>query len=384
MSLRYGIALALAFLALLAAVYTGYWFYGAYRLQQAVDDYGAHWRDQGLEVLVSRPDTRGFPGAIDMSYSRVVLRDPEAGRSWLANDISLRAVPWRPTKLRLSFHGSQSVTVPVGNSSQTFRVEAGQADMVGWIAGDSGRLDHVKATISDLRIEGDSLFTAKAIFLDIALAAADGAPGETVTVRSVADGVTLPGAWRTPLGGTVERWSVKASVRPRPKLSLSEATLNAWRDAGGTISLDWLNMAWGPLSFKAQGEVALDRKLRPAGEAEVETAGLSETLKILGETGIVSRRMAGLAAAGAALFSVEKNAAGQPVLTVPVAVRDGGFFLGPFRIAELRPLFAKPEPRPDGAKPAPVAPVHAQPVPEILRPGGDPPTVSNPNLIPQK
>ena len=87
------------------------------------------------------------------------------------------------------------------------------------------------------------------------------------------------------------------------------------------------------------GTVALDDYFRPLGSFEARFAGLPETLMQVGQAGLLSRKTAGLAAAGAQFFAVDRNSAGAPSVTLPVSLQEGGLFLGPLKMATLPPLF---------------------------------------------
>ena len=55
--------------------------------------------------------------------------------------------------------------------------------------------------------------------------------------------------------------TVKGAVPDGPLVQ----AIAAWRDAGGTIELDNLQLEWGGLGVNATGTVALDQNLQPIG-----------------------------------------------------------------------------------------------------------------------
>ena len=85
--------------------------------------------------------------------------------------------------------------------------------------------------------------------------------------------------------------TVKGAVPDGPLVQ----AIAAWRDAGGTIELDHLQLNWGGLGVTANGTIALDQDLQPIGAFSGGIEGFGAILSALVEAGRLSTEQAALA-----------------------------------------------------------------------------------------
>jgi len=118
------------------------------------------------------------------------------------------------------------------------------------------------------------------------------------------------------------------------------ARLEAWRDAGGSLTISELKANKGNLALEAEGRLGLDNLRRPAGNLNLRAAGLTSLMQRLGLPG-------GNATRGGLLGSLVRRPAGQPetsdqpgrFVPLPLVLRDGAVWLGPIKSPiALRPL----------------------------------------------
>ena len=114
--------------------------------------------------------------------------------------------------------------------------------------------------------------------------------------------------------------------------------LEDWRANGGTVDLEWLHLAWGPVDLKSSGTLSLDATMRPIGALKADIAGYAEVIDAFVNAGMIGEDAGRLFTTGLSLIAKRPPSGGPPVISVPLTAQDGHLYLGPFRIAELPPL----------------------------------------------
>ena len=108
-------------------------------------------------------------------------------------------------------------------------------------------------------------------------------------------------------------------------------TLAAWRDAGGTVKLDNLELRWGGLGATATGTLALDRELQPIGGFSGAIEGYDRVLQALVVAGRLPAGDAGLAQLALTLLA-KAGPDGRPQIATSFTIQNGQMFLGPARL----------------------------------------------------
>ena len=79
-----------------------------------------------------------------------------------------------------------------------------------------------------------------------------------------AEKILLPKEARYPLGRTIGKAAIDAKLIGNPAFGQTPSrTLEAWRDAGGTLEVRRLDLVWGKFDLSGEGTVALDNALQP-------------------------------------------------------------------------------------------------------------------------
>ena len=67
------------------------------------------------------------------------------------------------------------------------------------------------------------------------------------------------------------------------RLAIRELVENwaLWRDAGGTVEVDRMTFAYGPLKLEANGTVALDTGLQPQAAFSIRAEGVFRAVEAL-------------------------------------------------------------------------------------------------------
>lgn len=356
-----------AALAAAAGAYSAYWWWGAGKMDETVTGWINDWRRAGYRIDYSEKSIGGFPWTVRIRLVQPTLADPAGAWSWHGGALDLSAKPWAPTTYRLSADGDHRAVVPVAGRLVPMQATADRVEGVAEFDL-AGRLRQADITLENVDGVAPALNdTLKIHHATVSLTQPDvparGHDDEEAAVELLVQGLHLPAALTGPLGRDVEHTSLRARLMgPFPRADMRQA-LAAWRDAGGTLEVPWLNMRWGPAKLRAEGTVALDDLLRPSAAFEAKLAGLNDTLDALVDAKLIRPDAARLAGVGLMLFARTPPGGGEPELAIPLSAVDGDVYLGPIKMGRVPPLL--PPERTGGV--APPAPVTAETLPA---PGG--------------
>ncbi len=277
-----------ALLALLLGLgHAALWWWLGGQLQAGALAWAASRRAEGWEVAHAPPQRAGWPWAAQLTVGPVRLVSP-MGVGWQAEKAALNLdLPW-PQALRLEAGGAQAL------------LQGG----------------------TPLR------FTTRAAQLGFAL---DGGGASLGLV-----GLVLP--LDTPLGREVQAFAAQVMLSPPLPLPPLRAQASAWQQAGGRLTLPALALRFGPLAAAGSADLGLDAALQPAGTANIELAGLAETLDALVAAGWIPQGQAGAARLMLALLSRPDPAGGPPRLAVPLVVQGGLVQAAGLRLGRLPAL----------------------------------------------
>src|SRR5207245_1622939 len=135
------------------------------------------------------------------------------------------------------------------------------------------------------------------------------------------------------LGNTIDELALAFSVNGAiPDGKLAQA-ISEWRDSGGTIKLDNLQLKWGDLSSTASGTIALDQELQPVGGFSGAIQGYDQILTALVQSGHMRVAEAGLARLALAMLA-KAGPDGKPAITTAFTIQNGQMFLGPAKLGK--------------------------------------------------
>ena len=170
----------------------------------------------------------------------------------------------------------------------------------------------------------------------------EGADDWTLLVSGQTRGIVLPGGIRSPFGPRVERLAFDAAlIGLIPGVVPGDepgAALARWRDTGGLVEIQDLEIAWGPLNVNASGTATLDQRLRPEGVFTARIRGLPEILDALAGQGLIEPGVALALKLTAIALATRKDADGRPEVELPITLQDGLFYLGPAALFRLAPV----------------------------------------------
>lgn len=338
----------LVFVLALAAVWGGYWWFGASAMERGFRAWLDARAAQGWVAEYTSVETHGFPSRFDTSFRELALQPPGAAWAWRAPLFQTLMLSYAPNQAVAAWPGRQTVLTPAGRIdlvSERMRasVRLGLAPSL--------PLEEFRAIAEGLVVEGEAGWRLTAAEASLATAATPtAAHGQRlgVLLRDLAP----PGAVRAlvdPSGAmpeAVERVHLDADLGfdvPWDRFALEE---RAPRLTG--VTLREASFAWGDLALSAEGAVRIGADGVPEGRIDLRVANWRRLLDLLRATGVVG--------ADAALLTeraMEVLAGLSPdadVIEVPLSFQQGFVSLGPIPLGPA-PRLAPPE-RPPGAPPS--------------------------------
>lgn len=291
--------LPLAAVLLLAVLWTVYWFVAAGVAKARFAEERARLAEQGVTLVCAGEDWGGYPFHFEFACSSPVLRS--GNRLELTSaELLLTALAYAPWQVVGLLDGPSALIAQGGVTTPVIHGTA-----IAAVTFDRDWKPRLSAEIPSLSIPGQGDAA------DVMLHTRPSAAGSTdIAVSASEVNYQLPG--RPPL--SIRRGEFLGSVSSNGELNVERVALE--EDA---VRL------WG------SGAVALDASHRPSGKLETQTNDLDGLLNLLephlrltGEQKSGLRTMLGL------LGSEAK---------APLIAQDGVLYLGPFKIADLPPLY---------------------------------------------
>jgi hypothetical protein len=361
------IAAPLILVLLLAAAWSGVWFYAAGEAEVRINDWQAQQAKAGRVFACGKQTVGGFPFRIEVrcANAAVELKDTQPPIAIRLKDILVLAQVWDPKHLIAEFTGPLSVSDPGQAPQVTATWTLAQAS----VRGTPSVPERASITADDLKLidaSGSPLFDSKhaefharvqfgswphnpAIDLAIQMAAA-AAPAVHVMAAQPFDA-----AIQAVLHGVKD-----FAPKPLPM------RLREWQAAGGRLEIQNARLAQGDALASATGTLALSQLGRLDGALRLTVAGIERFLPTIGgerggpalgldrvapALGAIDRALPGLAqrvppqkqqslqSGLLALLGQPAEIEGRRGVTVPLRFTDGAASLGPIPLGQVPPAF---------------------------------------------
>jgi len=335
-------------IAIAAAGYTTYWFLAAEAIEDRIAGWSEAQREHGWQLAATDTDISGFPTRFYVTLREPVVTAEQDGWSWRGERLLAELRPWDFDEIILYVNGKSLVRLKDGSEwrEMDWHVEDGQAKLM---LTDDRRVSDIALDMKSVRVEGllaggpASAERVRAQSL-LSLAPAAGGTGAADAISEVIkaavnlERVELPEDVGEGLGPSIDHLTFDASwVGPMPAEAKRDAIM-AWRDAGGTIELNSLDLRWGPLGVVTQGTLALDQELRPMGALTADIVGYGDVIDALILSDVIPLGDAFMAKVAFNVMA-EKAEGKPPVLRrVPLTAQGGDLYVGPVQFAKLPPL----------------------------------------------
>lgn len=117
----------------------------------------------------------------------------------------------------------------------------------------------------------------------------------------------------------------------RPPLAIDQGSLKGTIQPDDSFRIDALELNQGALRYWGSGTLALDAQRRISGQIDTETNDIQALLSIVGpQLGLSDDKIANLRT----MLGLLGNGA-----KVPILAKDGALYVGPFQVAELKPIY---------------------------------------------
>lgn len=293
------IFLPLAAVLLLCLVWTGYWFAASAIAKDRVAQERARLASQGLTLACTRESWGGFPFHFEFTCTSPALKLQDKAE-FTSGHLLLTALAYAPWQVVALLDGPTTVSAP---SILPTKAEHQRA-IAALTLGRDGQAK-LSAEIPALSIPG--VGTAGKVMLH-----------------------TRP----SPSGGTqvaVSATDVVHQPPGKPELAIAKTELLGTVLPDLSLKIDSIAFEQGKLRYWGVGTVRLDAANRPSGKIDTETNDVNGLLSLLEpHLQLTEEQTAGLRSMLGLLGSEAK---------APLIAQDGVLYLGPFRIAELAPLY---------------------------------------------
>jgi hypothetical protein len=330
-------------IAILAAIYSAFWWFAAGRFAVVVDDWAAERRRAGWQVDYALGEVRGFPLALEGRIDAPRLAGPGSPPAWTWQPPPIEAAtrPWRLREIAFASPGRHRIVVASGGAQHHIDLAAAAAR--GRMRWSGGAWPEVSLDLAEV-IATAPLLRAPVAIKSIAAQLSPGpapnrpgAPAEAPRLAFTAAEITLPDSPRPVLGRLVERLEIDATFVGRLRSGSANEALAAWRDGGGTVELARLRLRWGPLDVEGSGTLALDEAMRPLASGNIRIQGYGETIEDLAKAGIMRSREAIVARLTMGLLA-RPGRGGRDEFLAPITIQYGWLSVGPARLLPVPPL----------------------------------------------
>ena len=296
----------------------------SHRVHAVFDNWVAVLREQGWKVRSGPITEAGMPFGATLTVPDFVL---QGGRAMVPGGVDLRSERivlslglFDPYRLRVAPEGEQDVRLaslpPIALDADTLSAKVKlwhrsgdtiDIDAVALAGGlqNSPRHQEVRVDRAHLRIS-----------------AARGEVGRTMgRIEVELHGLELPDDGRWPLGATITSLGTDIAVAS-PALSGADAAdqARAWRDWGGAVTLERLDIKWGPLTLATAAHLGLDDHLQPAGGGTATVSGWAQSLDALANAGSITHGVAQTAKAVLGILAAPGH--NGDTLVLPFTLRD--------------------------------------------------------------
>ncbi len=359
------IALPLALVVLLAALWTGFWFYAAGATRAALTEWRTHEAALGHVYDCTKDDISGFPFRFELRCS-----GPSAAFSGTqpvalqAQDFQIVAQIWDPKHLTSELTGPLSIAEPGRPPAMTATWSRAQTSMRG-LPTDPEQVAVVleKAVLASAGAET----LAQADHLEVQARVVSGSARDRPVVELT---INLANAMAPSVGGLAAgsldaeilgtlRGLNDLSPRPLPQI------LRDLQAANGRLEITRARIQQGDIVATATGMLGLSPRGALDGDLQLTIVNVDKLLAALGIDRAVSqlvpqgtfdriapgldRLLPGLGSAlrggggagktGVAAFGPHTELEGRSAVTLPLRFADGAVLLGPFRLKQLPPLY---------------------------------------------
>jgi len=273
--------------AVLGALYFGYWFVGSTALERGANTWLDDLRASGWNVRYDDLSTRGFPSRFDTTLTNPDFRDPVSGIGWQAPFFQVLALSYRPNRVIAVWPPTQDIILPgetLTLQSDGLRASAAVA------AATALPLDAVTVEVGAAELissRGWDVSIARGL---LAFRDAGGAPGQYDAFGEVAE-IALPSslvqvldpARLMPAQVSLLRLDAGISFdRPLDRFAGVEGGPRLTR-----ITLREMRLTWGTVALNATADLTIDSNGVPEGDIALVAANWEQLITLATKAGLI-------------------------------------------------------------------------------------------------
>lgn len=324
------------FVAVLAALYSGYWFIGARAVENGAQTALADLAAGGWIVEVEDLSTRGFPSRFDTTVTDILLASPGDGFSYRAPFFQAFALSYAPNKVIAAFpedqklrFGLQTIDIKSDGLRASAAVEASTT-----------------TELSDVTVESGALALASDFGWDLSASKVLAAVRQTIGAENTydvyvdTDALELPSQIAAAIAGSSALPSALETVEIDVRTGLDKPLNRFAFEAGSnpprpqTFELRRLTAQWGSASLEGRGELAVAADGTPDGRITLTLKAWDQVIAALVAVGAVE---AGIAPTLQNM--ADTMAQGSDTLSVPISFQNGFMSVGPLPLGPAPKFF---------------------------------------------
>jgi hypothetical protein len=307
----------------LALAWSVYWWVGADRTKQEINDWLQAQRSAGWVAEIGAVRVTGYPNRFDSVFEGLELADPAAGWRWQADDFNILALSYRPNHLILTFPGVHRFDTPEGGFAVQGEVLRASVEASG-----GGIVQQAILEGAGLRLETETGI----VVVDAASAAvAETTSPEVQRLGLSLNGVTLDDALKSELDPSglfphvIEQLHFDATLVFETAPALPVVTdLPVINE----VSLRNASLRWGDADIRAKGTLERGTNDFAEGAIEVRVRDWERLLAAAERSGDFQPQAIEALRLGLALVAGLSGDSGA--IEATVAFRDGIARIGPF------------------------------------------------------
>lgn len=317
---------------LLAALWSGYWFAGAYGIERSAESWFAQQQQNGVLAGHESLVVHGFPNRFDLTVMGPDLADPATGLRWTAPFVQVFAMTWKPWHLIAALPPEQIFTLSDQRLTLTSTRLMGSLMM---IPGADLALDEIVG-------EGEGLNLASSLGWEMAAeklvvsTRLDPSPANThrlgLSVTNLAPDPAL--AQAAGLEGMISDARLDAHLGLSAPLDRHSAETNPRIT---NLDLTEAHLTWGSFKLSAKGSLVGGADGLAMGEITLRIEDWRALPRLLTAMGYITPGFAPSLEKG---LEVMANAGADPdVLILPLKAAGGQMSLGPFPLGPAPRLY---------------------------------------------
>lgn len=319
--------------ALIALGWVGYWYFVANAAEGRLRAWAAEQSEQGAEVSLGRVVRHGFPVLLRLEVRDITYAAARGGWRAQTGRADLHVNVLNPQHVILK------AEAPIAVSRENGAVTNVSADaLIASLRTSGGRLAVAGIETNNLVLDDPAQPGALTMSSAVVNVRPDARSRGDYQVAIQTHGLTLPRPVRSFEAFGLDVQTLRAAIVVTEGAALLQTSpqdpMGPWREAGGLLRFEALELAWGPLETTATGEGGLDDQRRLQGRLVLPVERPAPVLTAIANGPNVNddaRRALGLLAAGYLVTGDD--------ITLDAVAQDGVLHVEGLPVRALPPVY---------------------------------------------